>query len=98
MNAQAHTRDPRARPASGGPARDNRTALRATDEHHRGERTMSQPSTISIERPTAKIATITFSNPPANLITGETVTRLHQLVAELGDDPGIQVVVFKSGL
>ena len=33
-----------------------------------------------------------------NLVTGQTVTRLHELVAELGDDPGIQVVVFKSGV
>jgi enoyl-CoA hydratase/carnithine racemase len=62
------------------------------------ERPMSQPSTISLERPTPKIATITFSNPPVNLIIGETVTRLHELVVELGDDPDIQVVVFKSGV
>ena len=59
---------------------------------------MSQPSTISLERPTPKIATITFSNPPVNLIVGETVTRLHELVTELGGDPAIQVVVFKSGV
>src|SRR6266702_1745114 len=59
---------------------------------------MSQPSTISLERPTPKIATITFSNPPVNLVVGQTVTRLHELVVELGDDPGIQVVVFKSGV
>ena len=88
----------RARPSSGVPARDNRAALRAAGEHNRMERTMSQPSTISLERPTPKIATITFSNPPVNLVTGETVTRLHELVTELGDDPGIQVVVFKSGV
>jgi enoyl-CoA hydratase/carnithine racemase len=62
------------------------------------ERLMSQPSTISLERRSPKIATITFSNPPVNLIAGETVTRLHQLVVELGDDPGIQVVVFTSGV
>src|SRR5208282_1431361 len=67
-------------------------------EHHRMERPMSQPSTISLERPAPKIATITFSNPPVNLVTGQTVTRLHELVAELGGDPGIQVVVFKSGV
>ena len=59
---------------------------------------MSQPGTISLERPAPKIATITFSNPPVNLVTGETVTRLHELVVELGGDPGIQVVVFKSGV
>ncbi|MFI7708412.1 enoyl-CoA hydratase/isomerase family protein [Nonomuraea sp. NPDC049480] len=59
---------------------------------------MSNPSTISIERPTPEIATITFSNPPVNLLVPETVTRLHELVVELGDDPDIQVVVFKSGV
>ena len=59
---------------------------------------MSQPSTISLERPTPGIATITFSNPPVNLIVGETVTRLRELVVELGDDPAVQVVVFKSGV
>lgn len=47
---------------------------------------MSQPSTISLDRPTPKIATITFSNPPVNLVVGETVTRLHELVVELGGD------------
>jgi hypothetical protein len=60
------------------------------------ERPMSQPSTISLKRPAPKIATITFSDPPVNLIAGETVTRLHELVVELGGDPGIQVAVFKS--
>jgi hypothetical protein len=59
---------------------------------------MSQPGTISLERPAPKIATITFSNPPVNLVVGQTVTRLHELVVELGGDPGIQVVVFKSGV
>jgi enoyl-CoA hydratase/carnithine racemase len=59
---------------------------------------MNRPSTISIERPNPKIATITFANPPVNLVVGETVTRLHELVVELGDDPDIQVVVFKSGV
>src|SRR6266536_2079069 len=54
---------------------------------------MSQPSTISLERPAPKIATITFSNPPVNLVVGETVTRLRELSVELGDDPGIRVIV-----
>ena len=59
---------------------------------------MNRPSTISIERQNPRIATITFANPPVNLVVGETVTRLHELVVELGDDPDIQVVVFKSGV
>jgi hypothetical protein len=62
------------------------------------EHTMNQPSTITLERPTPQIASITFSNPPANLIVGETVTRLHETIVELGEDPDIQVVVFKSGV
>jgi enoyl-CoA hydratase/carnithine racemase len=59
---------------------------------------MSQPSTISLERPTPRIATITFSNAPANLIVPETVIRLHEIVVDLTEDPDIQVLVFKSGL
>jgi enoyl-CoA hydratase/carnithine racemase len=59
---------------------------------------MTQPSTISLDRPTPRIATITFSNPPANLIVPETVIRLHEIVVDLSTDPDIQVLVFKSGL
>jgi enoyl-CoA hydratase/carnithine racemase len=59
---------------------------------------MTPPSTISLERPTPRIATITFSNAPANLILPETVSRLHEIVVDLSEDPDIQVVVFKSGL
>ena len=59
---------------------------------------MTQPSTISLERPTPRIATITFSNPPANLIVPETVIRLHEIVVDLSEDLDIQVLVFKSGL
>jgi enoyl-CoA hydratase/carnithine racemase len=59
---------------------------------------MTQPSTISLERPTPRIATITFSNPPANLIVPETVIRLHEIVVDLSEDPDIQVLVFTSGL
>ena len=87
----------RARPSLG-MSRDNRTALRAAANTTEWSTPMSQPGTISLERPAPKIATITFSNPPVNLVAGETVTRLHELVAELGGDPGIQVVVFKSGV
>ena len=48
---------------------------------------MIQPSTISLERPTPRIATITFSNAPANLIVPETVIRLHTIVVDLNEDP-----------
>jgi enoyl-CoA hydratase/carnithine racemase len=59
---------------------------------------MTQDSTIVLERPTPKIARVTFANPPVNLIVSETVTRLDEIVRELDDDPDIQVIVFTSGL
>jgi enoyl-CoA hydratase/carnithine racemase len=57
---------------------------------------MTQPSTISVERLTPGIRKITFSNPPVNLIVGETVARLVEVVTELSEDPQVQVVVFTS--
>ena len=36
---------------------------------------MSPPSTVILERNSPRLATITFSNPPANLTVGETVAR-----------------------
>jgi enoyl-CoA hydratase/carnithine racemase len=59
---------------------------------------MTEQSTLSLERTSPQIAKITFSNPPVNLIAGETVRRLAEIVAELGVDPDIQVVVFDSGV
>ena len=59
---------------------------------------MTEQSTLSLERTSPQIAKITFSNPPVNLIAGETVRRLAEIVAELGADPDIQVVVFASGV
>jgi enoyl-CoA hydratase/carnithine racemase len=57
---------------------------------------MTQPSTISVERLTPGIRKITFSNPPVNLIVGETVSRLGEVVTELSEDPQVHVVVFTS--
>jgi enoyl-CoA hydratase/carnithine racemase len=57
---------------------------------------MSEPSTIHYERTSPQIAKITFANPPVNLIAGETVLRLIEIVTELATDPDIQVVVFDS--
>ena len=59
---------------------------------------MSTASTITVQRSTPQRATITFTNPPVNLVVAETVVRLHEIVSDLTDDPDIQVVVFKSGL
>ncbi|WP_406213789.1 enoyl-CoA hydratase/isomerase family protein [Streptomyces canus] len=57
---------------------------------------MTQPSTISVERLTPGIRKITFSNPPVNLIVGETVSRLVEVVTELSEDPQVHVAVFTS--
>jgi enoyl-CoA hydratase/carnithine racemase len=62
------------------------------------EHIMTEQSTLSLERTSPQIARITFSNPPVNLIVGETVRRLAGIVAELDADPDIQVVVFDSGV
>ncbi|MEH0541586.1 enoyl-CoA hydratase/isomerase family protein [Streptomyces sp. B21-105] len=55
-----------------------------------------QQSTIHYERTSPQIAKITFANPPVNLIAGETVLRLIEIVTELATDPDIQVVLFDS--
>lgn len=59
---------------------------------------MTHDSTITLERPSPKIARISFANPPVNLIVTETVTRLDAILRDLADDPDIQVVVFTSGV
>lgn len=59
---------------------------------------MTEPGTLSLERTSPQIARITFSNPPVNLIIGDTVRRLAEIVAELDADPDIQVLIFDSGV
>ena len=59
---------------------------------------MTQPSTIRIERLTPTICKITFANPPANLIVPETVSRLHEVIEEMSEDPQVQVAIFTSSL
>jgi enoyl-CoA hydratase/carnithine racemase len=57
---------------------------------------MSEQSTIHFERTSPQVAKITFANPPVNLIVGESVLRLTEIVEKLATDPDIQVVVFDS--
>ncbi|MET3721313.1 MULTISPECIES: enoyl-CoA hydratase/isomerase family protein [unclassified Arthrobacter] len=57
---------------------------------------MNTASTVILERPTPKIATITFHNPPANVVAAETAIRLHEIVEDLENDADVQVVLFKS--
>ena len=59
---------------------------------------MKNASTITVERVTPKIVKIKFANPPVNLIVPETVTRLHEVVKELGEDEKVHVVIFTSGV
>jgi enoyl-CoA hydratase/carnithine racemase len=59
---------------------------------------MTNPSTIHYERTSPQVAKITFANPPVNLIVGETVLRLTEIVDEFATDPDLQVVVFDSGV
>ena len=48
---------------------------------------MTEQSTIHFERTSPQVAKITFANPPVNLIVGETVVRLVEIVDELADRP-----------
>jgi enoyl-CoA hydratase/carnithine racemase len=57
---------------------------------------MSEQSTIHYERTSPQTAKITFANPPVNLIVGESVLRLTEIVEKLAADPDIQVVLFDS--
>jgi enoyl-CoA hydratase/carnithine racemase len=57
---------------------------------------MTEQSTIHFERTSPQVAKITFANPPVNLIVGESVLRLTEIVEKLATDPDIQVVVFDS--
>ncbi len=57
---------------------------------------MSEQSTVHFERTSPQVAKITFANPPVNLIVGESVLRLTEIVEKLATDPDIQVVVFDS--
>jgi enoyl-CoA hydratase/carnithine racemase len=59
---------------------------------------MNEQSTIHLERTSPQIAKITFANPPVNLIVGETVVRLSEIIDQLATDPDIQVVLFSSGV
>ncbi len=57
---------------------------------------MSEQSTIHDKCASPQIAKITLANPPVNLVAGETVVRLIEIVAEPATDPDIQVVLFDS--
>ncbi|MFI9489650.1 enoyl-CoA hydratase/isomerase family protein [Promicromonospora sp. NPDC052451] len=51
---------------------------------------------IRFSRTSPRVATITFTNPPVNLVVGATAQRLSEIVDELGGDEQLQVLVFES--
>lgn len=55
-----------------------------------------QASTVQLNRVSPEVATISFANPPVNLIVLETVAQLHQLVVRLEQDKDIKVVLFQN--
>lgn len=55
-------------------------------------------SIVTLTRVSPQIARITYANPPVNLIVGDTVRRLTDVVTALVTDPDLQVVVFDSGI
>ncbi|MGY3591412.1 enoyl-CoA hydratase/carnithine racemase [Bradyrhizobium sp. USDA 4341] len=59
---------------------------------------MTQSSTVVLERLSPHIARVVFSNPPANLLVPDAVSRLHDLVVALSNDPDIKVTLFTSSL
>lgn len=59
---------------------------------------MNNPSTVIVERQSPRLASVTFSNPPANITVVETVTRLAEVLASFERDADLQVVVFKSAV
>jgi enoyl-CoA hydratase/carnithine racemase len=59
---------------------------------------MTQSSTVVLERLSPHIASVAFSNPPANLIVPDAVSRLHDIVVALSNEPDIKVALFSSNL
>lgn len=53
---------------------------------------------LRIERVSEHIRHVVHLQPPANLITPETVSALHAIIHELAADDAVRVVVFRSDL
>lgn len=54
-------------------------------------------STLTLTRESPAVARVTYTNPPVNLIVGDTVRGLAAMVDDLIADEELQVVVFDSG-
>ena len=53
-------------------------------------------STLQVDSSQFPIRTITFDNPPANLVNPEMILELQQAITDLEDAVGVRVVVFES--
>jgi enoyl-CoA hydratase/carnithine racemase len=58
--------------------------------------TPAASSSVLVQEVAPRIRRVVFSNPPFNLLTPDTVARLHAVVTELEADPAVQVVIFTS--
>ena len=55
-------------------------------------------STLTLDRSDPRIATMTFHNPPVNLIILDVVVRMLEMVEELETDEQVHVLVLKSDM
>ena len=53
-------------------------------------------STLHVDSTQPPIRTITFDNPPSNLVNPEMILELQEAVADLEEDADIRVVIFES--
>jgi enoyl-CoA hydratase/carnithine racemase len=57
---------------------------------------MPQYSQLTVFRGTADVWTVTFSNPPINMLAETTIEELLDLLDEADDEPALKVIVFRS--
>jgi enoyl-CoA hydratase/carnithine racemase len=67
-------------------------------EHRRPKKGQTMPNSpqLRIERKSNAYWTVTFDNPPLNLLNPDTIKELHDLIGTMTDDERLKVVVFES--
>src|SRR5262245_51902759 len=55
-----------------------------------------QTSQLSIDRSMSGMWTVTFNNPPINMINNGTIGELHTMMSLLEEDESLKVAVFES--
>lgn len=58
---------------------------------------MSSPRQLGIDKSPAGIWTVTFRNPPINLLDAQTIDELQALIGAAEQDPSAKVLIFQSG-